>query len=343
MDVMVTGATGLLGSNVVRALEERGARVRAVVRDLDRAARLLPGVSLVEGDLDDVGTWAHALDGADALVHGAAYFREYYTERHDEEALERRNVTAVRQLLSEAAQRGVRFALHVSSGGVLGRADGAPATEADAPGPLVAGNGYFASKWRAEAVVAEVAARVAMPIAMVRPGWMHGPGDAAPTSAGRLVLDIAAGALPAVPSGSVDVVDARDVAAAIATIVERGEAGVRNLAGAHRSTGEVFDAIADALGVARVRHLPRAVTPLMLGLARATLRVTGTGWPAHPAGIATLTGGVRASSARAEVDLGFRSRPFAETAADAVAWFRSAGELAAPAVQEPAAAADPLR
>lgn len=329
MDVLVTGATGLLGSNVVRELQGRGARVRAVVRDPDRAAPLLPGVGLVGGDLDDVGAWAAALDGADAVVHCAAYFREYYTRRGDEGALERRNVTAVRQLLEAAARRGVGMAVHVSSSGVLGRADGRPATEVDAPGPLVPSNGYFASKWRAEAVVADVAARFDMPIAVVRPGWMHGPGDDAPTSAGQIVFDIADRALPGAPAGSIDVIDARDVAEAIVTIVERGEAGLWNLCGVHRTTGEVFDAIADALGAPRLRHLPRAVNAVMLLLARLTLKLTGSGWPAHPAGITSLTAGVRTSSTRAEAELGFTTRPFAETARDTVAWYREHGRLPA--------------
>ena len=77
----VTGATGLLGSNLVRELAARGVSVRAPVRDVPRAHRLLAGmagVDILPGDLGDVAAWASHLEEVDVVFHAAAYFRESY-------------------------------------------------------------------------------------------------------------------------------------------------------------------------------------------------------------------------------------------------------------------------
>ena len=76
----VTGATGLLGNNVVHALLKRNIKVKALVRSVEKARKQfgdLP-VELVEGDMLDVGAFSHALEGCDALFHTAAYFRDSY-------------------------------------------------------------------------------------------------------------------------------------------------------------------------------------------------------------------------------------------------------------------------
>ena len=80
MKVFVTGATGLLGGNLVRALRAEGHSVRALVRSKEKAQRHLAdtGAELVVGDMEDVPGFAGALDGAEVLFHTAAYFREYY-------------------------------------------------------------------------------------------------------------------------------------------------------------------------------------------------------------------------------------------------------------------------
>jgi dihydroflavonol-4-reductase len=90
--VFVTGGTGLLGSNVIRQLLDEKDSVRAPVRDVDRARRLLPSttrLTLVPGDLTELGSWIGALPGADAVIHTAAYFREFYGPQPDLARLER--------------------------------------------------------------------------------------------------------------------------------------------------------------------------------------------------------------------------------------------------------------
>src|SRR5690242_8399093 len=114
----VTGATGLLGSNLVRELAARGWAVRALVRDEERARRLLagaPGVAFCHGDLENVAAFAPALRGADVVFHTAAYFRESYRGGSHWAALARVNLDGTRALLEAAYAQGVRRLLHVSS------------------------------------------------------------------------------------------------------------------------------------------------------------------------------------------------------------------------------------
>src|SRR5262245_22362257 len=82
----VTGATGLLGNNLVRALLARGFEVRGLVRSLEKGRALLgdTSVRLVQGDMLDVAGFASAIDGCDYVFHTAAYFRETFGPgRHD--------------------------------------------------------------------------------------------------------------------------------------------------------------------------------------------------------------------------------------------------------------------
>ncbi len=201
MRALVTGATGLLGGNLVRELHEQGHDVRALVRSPAKARGVLDGLDadVVAGDIRDVTSYAPHLPGTDVVFHTAAYFREYYGPGDHAALLRATNVDAVRDLLEAAARAGVPTVVHTSSSGVIGaRADGRPADETTPPNGLALRNAYFASKVAAEQVVREAIARLPVRVPMVLPGWMWGPGDAAPTTAGQIVLEFLDRKLPVV-------------------------------------------------------------------------------------------------------------------------------------------------
>src|SRR5436305_3304344 len=113
----VTGATGLLGNNLVRLLIGKGVKVRALARSVEKARRQfgnLP-VEIVQGDLDNVSGFAHALEAVDAVFHTAAFFRESYKGGRHWEKLHRINVVGTANLLSAAYKAGVRRFVHTSS------------------------------------------------------------------------------------------------------------------------------------------------------------------------------------------------------------------------------------
>jgi dihydroflavonol-4-reductase len=345
----VTGGTGLLGNNLVRLLAARGTRVTALVRSPDKARTLLGDlvqdgrVAVVAGDLADTA-FAPALAAHDVLFHTAAYFRDGYKGGSHRQALLDTNVEGTRALLEAAREAGIRRVVHTSSIAVL---DGPPDVEVDETMSRreADADDYYLSKILSEREVARfLDAQPEMWAAFVLPGWMHGPGDAGPTSAGQTVLDFARRRVPGVPPGSFSVVDARDVAAAMVAVAERGRRGERYLAaGRHMTMAELFPLLERATGApAPTRRLP---LPLLWALAlagEAGARLLG-----RPALLSLPTvrllrreaGRTRFSARRFEGELGLRFRPLAETLADEVAWYRGHGWL--PRLPQPAPGAFP--
>lgn len=334
---VVTGASGLLGSNVVRTLLAGGGEVVAVVRDPDRAAGLLPRsaeLHIVRGDVTDVPALVRAgvFAGADALVHTAAYFREYGEPGGDPALLHRTNVTAVGALLGAAAEAGLSAAVHISSIGVLGPATPArPSTESTPLDRSHTDNGYYLSKIESERVVADFcAATSAMRVAVVLPGWMWGPGDAGPTSAGRLFRAIAEGRLARVPNAANHVVDVRDVAEACVRAAVAGS-GRYIVAGVKRALPEVAAAAARALGTAAPRPVsPRLAFPVVRLMEWQARRRGGTPAATRQGLVTLLEGRHRHIDAgRAAGELGITYRDLDDTMRATAAWCREHGMVPA--------------
>jgi dihydroflavonol-4-reductase len=333
---LVTGATGLLGGAIVRQLLADGCEeVRALVRDRDRAARLLPTdgrVRAVQGDVTDVAGFRDELDGVDAVLHTAAYFREYYEPGNDPELLRRTNVDAVRDLLEASVRAQVPVVVHTSSSGTLGRpADGSPAAE-DTPPPTFGakGNLYFQSKVHSEEAVRAFCARHELRVPIVLPGWMWGPGDAAPTDAGRLFLTAARGELSAIPRAGNHVVDARDVARACVRAAVAGVGERRYIvAGEWHSLTEICGEIARLRAIRAPRVVPARVALFMAGVFELQGALLRRRPLATRTGVRTITkdADMRVSSARAQRELGATFRPLAQTLADEAAWYREHGYL----------------
>ncbi len=239
----VTGSTGLLGNNLVRLLVKQGIPVRALTRSRAKAARQfgqLPGVEFIEGDMTDVPAFAAALSGVKIIFHTAAHFRDAYKGGRHRDKLEQVNVLGTRALLAAARDAGVHRFVHTSSVAVV---DGPPDTlinETMVRDPSQADD-YYQSKIHADQTVRDFLNEYPdMWACFVLPGWMHGPGDIGPTSAGQLVLDFMHRKLPGIVPGSFSVVDARDVAAVLVAAAEKGRRGERYLAaGRHCTMGEL--------------------------------------------------------------------------------------------------------
>ena len=172
--VLVTGATGFAGLSLALNLAASGHRVRALVRNRDKAAVLhQAGVDILVGDIRDPEMLRQAVQGADTVYHLAAVFRQAgvpdseYREVH---------VDATRQLVELSAAADVRRFVHCSTVGVHGSVadEDAPATE-DAP--FRPGDMYQLTKLQGEEVARETADRLGVPLTVVRPGPIYGPAD----------------------------------------------------------------------------------------------------------------------------------------------------------------------
>jgi dihydroflavonol-4-reductase len=171
--ILVTGAGGFTGLSLAKALSAAGQRVRGLVRTTDQSAALeRAGVTTVAGDVRDPSVIRRAITGIDTVYHLAAVFRRTavpgseYREVH---------VDATRQLVEFSAAAGVQRIVHCSTVGVHGSvSEDAPATE-DAP--FQPADVYQETKLEGEQIALETAERVGIPLTVVRPGPIYGPGD----------------------------------------------------------------------------------------------------------------------------------------------------------------------
>ncbi len=146
--------------------------MRALVRDRNRAADLArDGVSLVEGDLRDLDALDRATKGVETVFHIAAVYRQAGIPEETYRAI---NAIAVQQIVEAAARNGVRRVVHCSTVGVHGDVEHPPANE---EAPLKPGDVYQVTKLEGERLAREAGARLGMPVTIVRPTGIYGPGD----------------------------------------------------------------------------------------------------------------------------------------------------------------------
>ncbi len=328
----VTGSTGLLGNNLARELAGRGVRVRALARSPEKAEKQFRGldVEVVSGDMKNVSAFAHLLRDQDVVFHTAACFRESYKGGNHSEELRRINVEGTSGLLSHCYSAGVRRFIHTSSIAVL---DGPPGTLVDETmlRRTEDADDYYRSKILADREVDSfLTSHPDFHATFVLPGWMHGPGDLGPTSAGQVVLDFVNRKLPGVVPGSFSVVDARDVAAILIAAAERGRRGERYLAaGRHSTMADHFAVLERVTGIkAPRRKIPAALLYLMAAAGEVWSRLTGQPVLLGMATVRLMTREADRSHfnhARSERELGARFRPVEETIADVVAWYANNG------------------
>lgn len=330
----VTGATGLLGNNLVRLLLAEGYRVKALVRSAKKAEEQFgelmdDRLELVPGDLARVEGFAPALQGCDVLFHTAAYFRESYKGGSHQAALRKTNVEGTQILLNEAYAAGIRRMVHISSIAVLsmGSNSAGVTDETMVLAREAAPDDYYRSKIETDEVIfAFLDRHHDMHISLVLPGWMHGPGDIGPTSAGQFVQDYLQRKIPGVADAAFSVVDARDVARVALASSKTGKRGERYLAAGHPvSMARLLQAMEAVSGVpAPRRKLPRAMLYAIAFLQEAYARLTGRPVLLSLATVNNMASdyGRRfsAEKIRREFNLGFR--PMEETLADEVMWAR---------------------
>lgn len=326
--VLVTGGTGFIGSAVVRALLARGETVRVLARaNSDRSNLGSLNVEFVEGDLNDAASLVPAVRGCDGLYHVAADYR-LWIPRPDE--VYRTNVEGTHALLRAAAEAGVGRIVYTSSVATLGiDTSGAPADETTPVGIEDMIGHYKRSKYLAEAAVRELAAGEDVPVVIVNPSAPVGPRDIRPTPTGKMVLDAAAGRMPAYVDTGLNLVHVDDVAAGHLLAFDRGRVGERYiLGGENLMLREILGRIAAMEG----RQPPSARLPIgpLMPVAWAMeqwARLSGVDPMMTRESLRMARKVMFFTAAKAERDLGYRARPADDALADAVAWFREAGYL----------------
>lgn len=328
MRALVTGATGFVGSAVARALLQAGWQVTALVRpNSDRRNLQRLGAQLVMGDLGDPGSLDHALAGCEALFHVAADYR--LGVRHPEE-LYRTNVDGTRNILEAARRVGTGRIVYTSSVATIGLpADGSPGKEAT-PVALADMIGHYKrSKFLAEQLACE-AARSGSSVVIVNPSTPVGPGDIKPTPTGQMVMDAAAGRMPAYVDTGLNIVHVDDVAAGHLLALARGRSGERYILGGQDMTlRDILGEIARLAGrkPPRIRLSTSVVLPVAY-MAELVSRLTGRSNRVTVEGVRMARKRMFFSSEKAVRELGYAWRAPGQAFEDAVLWFRGQGLLA---------------
>jgi dihydroflavonol-4-reductase len=325
MITVVTGATGHIGANLVRALIASGRRVRCVVRR-DCAALAGLDVECVPGDVLDQATLREGFRGATTVFHLAALISIDGDRRGLVAAT---NVGGARNAAEAALACGVRRMVHCSSIHAFVQTGPSATVVESTPRALDAHRAaYDRSKAAGEQAVREIVAR-GLDAVIVHPTAVIGPHDYKPSRMGRLLLDLHARRLPALIPGGFDWVDVRDVAAGLLFAAERGHRGESYLlSGRYAPLAELAHMAAEITGV----PAPRWCTPSWLARAAAPFstalgRVRGREPLFTSQSLDTLATGTRVDCAKARRDLGFSARDLRATIHDAYAWFAETGRI----------------
>lgn len=328
LPVLVTGATGFVGSAVARALAARGHPLRLLVRKgSDR--RNIDGLDaeLVEGDLGRPESFARALEGTSALFHVAADYRLWVP---DPATMMKANVEGTRQLMMAAQAAGVERIVYCSSVAALGLVgDGSIADETTPVHEHAIIGVYKRSKYLAEQAVLALVREHGLPAVIVNPSTPVGPRDIKPTPTGAMIRDAAAGKMPAYVETGLNLVHVDDVAEGHMLAFEKGRVGERYiLGGEDMSLKNVFALVSDVAGVKapRIQLGQRVLWPVAIA-SEALARGFGIEPRVTREMLAMSKKKMFFSSDKARRELGYAPRPAREAVADAVAWFRQAGMI----------------
>jgi dihydroflavonol-4-reductase len=319
--VLVTGASGLIGSHVVRALAERGYEPRAFCR---RPPPPSAPAEHVAGDVRDEAAVAAAARGCCAIIHTAGV---YSYARQGAARVMSTNVQGTACVLAAAARAGVDRVVVTSSSATCGPVRGRPADERDTPPGWELAVPYKRSKLAAERVALARAAS-GQDLVIVNPTTTLGANDDRPTPSGAIVRDVMTRRIRGyIATSGLNIASARDVAQGHVLALERGRRGERYLLGGENLPMErVFRLIAQLAGV----PAPRVAVPYRLALAAAVVadaaaRVKLTGEPSllvlDEVRLARLP--LYFSIAKARRELGYSHQPATQALAATVGWFAS--------------------
>lgn len=326
MSVVVTGASGHLGANLIRELRSRGESVRALVHRSSASLAAL-GIEQVGGSVTDPASLAAAFAGAARVYHLAGVIS---LDGDPDGRVRQVNVEGTANVARACREAGVARLIHVSSVHAFDQRpldrplDETRRQVADS----IHHSAYDRSKAASERAVRE-AIELGLDAVIVNPTGILGHVDHGPSRLGQLLLDLAARRLPALLDGGFDFVDVRDVVAGTVAAGDHGQTGANYILGNRWcSLGELATLAGTITGVAA----PRLVAPvwtarLGVPIAKLIAKVGNKSSAMTHESLDVLISNRSISSGKAKRELGYRPRPLVETLHDAYRWFAEQGML----------------
>jgi dihydroflavonol-4-reductase len=323
--VLVTGATGFVGSAVTRLLLNRGYEVKTLVRSTS-PTKNLEGLKIekVVGDLKDKDSLKNAMKDCEYLFHVAADYRLWSLNPQE---LYDNNVTGTENIMLAALESNVKKIVYTSSVATLGlNKDSSPANE-DTPVTFndMIGD-YKKSKYIAEEIVKKMVKEQGLQATIVNPSTPIGPGDVKPTPTGKLILDAAAGKMPAYVDTGLNWVHVNDVAMGHLLALEKGSIGERYILGNENFSMKVLlGKIASITGKSAPKiQLPHGFVLSIAYISEWWANIT----KAKKEPVATVSG-VKLSKKKmyfsvdkAKIDLGYQPKDVMIALRDAINWFK---------------------
>jgi dihydroflavonol-4-reductase len=328
MKTLVTGATGFLGSAIVRELQKDGREVKVLVRagaDMGNIDGL--GLELAYGDLRDEDSLKKALEGCDVLYHTAAYYSLWDKNKR---LIYDINVEGTRNILQAALDLGLAKTVYTSTVGCIGLLENGKSANEETPfNPATLCNDYKRSKYQAEKVALEFSHK-GLPLVVVNPSTPIGPRDIKPTPTGKIILDFLNRKMPAYIDTGLNLIDVGDCARGHLLAEEKGVSGARYILGnRNMSLREILLALEKITGLkAPAVKMPYWVAFLAGWVCESVSdHITGTP-PAVPlAGVRMAKYFMYFDSSKAVRELGLPQNPIEKALEDAVCWYRDSSRV----------------
>ncbi len=329
MKALVTGATGFIGSSLVRELLKDGVEVKVLVRK-NSVTRNIDGLDLerVYGDIRDADSVKAALKGCDTFYQTAALFAFWWP---DKRAFYDINVEGTKSALNAALEQGVQKVVYTSSVAAIGiHGANPPANEESQFNMGKSGEHYIISKYLGEVEAMKICKK-GLPVVVVNPATVIGVRDIRPTPSGQFILSVLNRRLPGYPESGINFVDVEDVARGHILAAQKGRIGERYILGNQNMTfKEFFDLVAEVGSVEPPRRKMSRTLALAIAYVYQLVSSVSKKPPAVTPAIARSMGTYAYyDSSKAVKELGFRQTPIRTTVEKAVNWFRENGYVKA--------------
>lgn len=324
MKIFITGATGFIGTHLVKRLAQTEHTLYCLVRKTSNIRELKEiGATLVTGDVTDKNSLLEGMEGCDWLLHLANVYsfwesnKQIYTEV---------NVEGTRNVMECALETGVSKVVHVSTAATYGKPADSPFVEESAVGS-VRFSEYARTKYAGDQIAWELYEKKGLPLVVIYPGGVVGPGDS--KASGKYISDLLRRRLPAtvLPNSVLTVVYVMDVVEAIVSAAEKeNNIGEKYLIGKHQlSVGESNEMISEISGV----PLPKIRLPDSLAMFNAILLTALADlikkpplWGMSTDQIKTMREGFRFDGSKAERELGITYTPIRDALEETIASYQ---------------------